>query len=142
MVVWTKKILDPKIQLIATCVRVPVFVGHSEAVIEIGSRSQTKRADSAVTPRAASSSTSARTAATLTMGCVGEDATYISVSRRCNGNPGCRSGSYRTACARRCVTLSRSSNAWLSQADPGQAPGGVNGPPIGRQKRGRTNIRA
>ena len=32
MVAETKKILDPKISLIATCVRVPVFVGHSEAV--------------------------------------------------------------------------------------------------------------
>jgi aspartate-semialdehyde dehydrogenase len=30
--VETKKILDPKIKLTATCVRVPVFVGHSEAV--------------------------------------------------------------------------------------------------------------
>ena len=28
----TKKILDPKINLVATCVRVPVFIGHSEAV--------------------------------------------------------------------------------------------------------------
>src|SRR6476659_6570428 len=32
MVVETKKILDPSIRLSATCVRVPVFVGHSEAV--------------------------------------------------------------------------------------------------------------
>ena len=32
MLVETKKILDPKIRLTATCVRVPVFVGHSEAV--------------------------------------------------------------------------------------------------------------
>src|ERR1700722_671026 len=32
MVVETKKILDPKIKLTATCVRVPVFVSHSEAV--------------------------------------------------------------------------------------------------------------
>src|SRR5207302_40423 len=32
MVVETKKILDPTIKLTATCVRVPVFVGHSEAV--------------------------------------------------------------------------------------------------------------
>jgi aspartate-semialdehyde dehydrogenase len=32
MVVETKKILDPKIKLSATCVRVPVFVSHSEAV--------------------------------------------------------------------------------------------------------------
>lgn len=32
MSVETKKILDPKIKMTATCVRVPVFVGHSEAV--------------------------------------------------------------------------------------------------------------
>ncbi|GAC1612848.1 MAG: hypothetical protein NVS3B27_08240 [Novosphingobium sp.] len=32
MVVETKKILDPRIKVVATCVRVPVFVGHSEAV--------------------------------------------------------------------------------------------------------------
>ena len=32
MAVETKKILDPKIKLTATCVRVPVFVGHAEAV--------------------------------------------------------------------------------------------------------------
>ena len=32
MVVETKKIMDPKIRVHATCVRVPVFVGHSEAI--------------------------------------------------------------------------------------------------------------
>ena len=32
MVVETKKILDPDIKVIATCVRVPVFIGHAEAV--------------------------------------------------------------------------------------------------------------
>ena len=32
MVVETKKMLDPKIKLTATCVRVPVFIGHSESV--------------------------------------------------------------------------------------------------------------
>jgi aspartate-semialdehyde dehydrogenase len=32
MMAETKKILDPKIKLTATCVRVPVFVAHSEAV--------------------------------------------------------------------------------------------------------------
>ena len=32
LVVETKEILDPKIKVTATCVRVPVFVGHSEAV--------------------------------------------------------------------------------------------------------------
>ncbi len=32
MVVETQKILDPAIKVAATCVRVPVFIGHSEAV--------------------------------------------------------------------------------------------------------------
>lgn len=32
MVVETQKILDPAIQVTATCVRVPVFIGHAEAV--------------------------------------------------------------------------------------------------------------
>lgn len=32
MVVETKKILDPNIKVTATCVRVPVFIGHAEAV--------------------------------------------------------------------------------------------------------------
>ena len=32
MVHETKKILDPKIEVSATCVRVPVFVGHSESI--------------------------------------------------------------------------------------------------------------
>ena len=32
MMAETKKILDPAIKLTATCVRVPVFIGHSEAV--------------------------------------------------------------------------------------------------------------
>ncbi|MBU2943407.1 aspartate-semialdehyde dehydrogenase [Shimia thalassica] len=32
MVVETKKIIDPAIKVTATCVRVPVFVGHSEAI--------------------------------------------------------------------------------------------------------------
>ena len=32
MAVETKKILDPEIELVAHCVRIPVFIGHSEAV--------------------------------------------------------------------------------------------------------------
>ena len=32
MLAETKKILDPKIKVTATCVRVPVFVGHSESI--------------------------------------------------------------------------------------------------------------
>ena len=47
LVVETKKILDPKIKVIATCVRVPVFVGHSEAVhIEFENEISAKKAQS------------------------------------------------------------------------------------------------
>ncbi len=47
MVVETKKILDPKIKVVATCVRVPVFVGHSEAVtIEFENEISAKKAQS------------------------------------------------------------------------------------------------
>ena len=66
MVAETKKILDPKIKLTATCVRVPVFVGHSEAInIEFEDRSPPKRpARSCARRPAAWWSTSMRTAAT------------------------------------------------------------------------------
>ncbi len=41
MVAETKKILDPKVKVTATCVRVPVFVGHSEALnIEFETKSR------------------------------------------------------------------------------------------------------
>ena len=44
MTVETKKILDPGISLTATCVRVPVFVGHSESVnIEFDSEVNAKK---------------------------------------------------------------------------------------------------
>ncbi|GAB3587875.1 MULTISPECIES: aspartate-semialdehyde dehydrogenase [Acetobacter] len=33
MRVETKKILDPDVEVIATCVRVPVFIGHSESIV-------------------------------------------------------------------------------------------------------------
>ncbi|CAN5345768.1 aspartate-semialdehyde dehydrogenase [soil metagenome] len=47
MVVETKKILDPKIKIVATCVRVPVFVGHSEAInIEFKDEISAKQAQS------------------------------------------------------------------------------------------------
>ncbi|MBA3896168.1 MAG: aspartate-semialdehyde dehydrogenase [Sphingomonadaceae bacterium] len=47
IVVETKKILDAKIKLTATCVRVPVFVGHSEAVnIEFEREISAKKAQS------------------------------------------------------------------------------------------------
>jgi aspartate-semialdehyde dehydrogenase len=47
MVVETKKILDPKVKVVATCVRVPVFVGHSEAInIEFENEISAKKAQS------------------------------------------------------------------------------------------------
>ncbi|MBX9796389.1 aspartate-semialdehyde dehydrogenase [Sphingomonas sp.] len=47
MVVETKKILDPRIKVVATCVRVPVFVGHSEAItIEFENEISAKQAQS------------------------------------------------------------------------------------------------
>jgi len=47
MVVETKKILDPKIKVVATCVRVPVFVGHSEALhVEFANEISAKKAQS------------------------------------------------------------------------------------------------
>jgi len=45
MTVETKKILDPNISLSATCVRVPVFVGHSESVnVEFNTEVNAKKA--------------------------------------------------------------------------------------------------
>ena len=47
MVVETKKILDPKIKVTATCVRVPVFVGHSESInIEFENEISARKAQS------------------------------------------------------------------------------------------------
>jgi aspartate-semialdehyde dehydrogenase len=44
MVAETKKMLDPKIKVTATCVRVPVFIGHSEAVnLEFERRNHRRR---------------------------------------------------------------------------------------------------
>jgi len=44
MTVETKKILDPNISISATCVRVPVFVGHSESVnVEFNSEVDAKK---------------------------------------------------------------------------------------------------
>ena len=44
MTAETKKILDPKIKLTATCVRVPTFVGHAEAVnVSLKKRFQTMK---------------------------------------------------------------------------------------------------
>ena len=67
MVVETKKILDPKIKLVATCVRVPVFIGHSrggEHRIRASDLRRMRRATFCARRPACSSSTSTNPAAT------------------------------------------------------------------------------
>ena len=85
MVVETKKILDPEIEVSATCVRVPVFVGHSEAVnVEFHEPIDLDEAREALAeapgivliddPEAGQYATP--------IDCVGEHATYVSRLRR------------------------------------------------------------
>jgi aspartate-semialdehyde dehydrogenase len=81
MVVETKKILDPKIKLTATCVRVPVFVGHSEAVdIEFENPITADEAREILrnAPGCLVIDTREPGGYVTPYECVGEDATYIS----------------------------------------------------------------
>src|SRR6516162_8225963 len=81
MVVETKKILDPKIKLVATCVRVPVFIGHSEAVnIEFENPISADEARSILRNAPGCIVIDKREAGgyITPYECVGEDATYIS----------------------------------------------------------------
>jgi aspartate-semialdehyde dehydrogenase len=81
MVVETKKILDPKIKLTATCVRVPVFVGHSEAVnIEFEKPISVEEAQNILrnAPGCLVIDKHEPGGYATPYECVGEDATYIS----------------------------------------------------------------
>jgi aspartate-semialdehyde dehydrogenase len=81
MVVETKKILDPKIKLTATCARVPVFVGHSEAVnIEFENPISDEKARDILRKAPGCMVIDKREPGgyTTPYECVGEDATYIS----------------------------------------------------------------
>src|SRR3546814_20935975 len=81
MVVETKKILDPAIKLTATCVRVPVFVGHSEAVnIEFENEISAKKAQSILreAPGIMLVDKSEDGGYVTPVECVGDSATYIS----------------------------------------------------------------
>jgi aspartate-semialdehyde dehydrogenase len=81
MVVETKKILDPKIKLTATCARVPVFVGHSEAVnIEFENPISDDEAREILRKAPGCMVIDKREPGgyTTPYECVGEDATYIS----------------------------------------------------------------
>ena len=82
VVAETKKILDPKIKVTCTSVRVPVFIGHSRVgqhrVREPDQRRRGAR-DPARSAGLPGRSTSTRTADTSRRyECAGEDATYIS----------------------------------------------------------------
>lgn len=81
MAVETRKILDPDINLIATCVRVPVFIGHSEAVnIEFENKLDIKAAREALraAPGIILRDEQEDGGYVTPIECVGEDATYIS----------------------------------------------------------------
>ncbi len=81
MVAETKKILDPKIKLTATCVRVPVFVGHSEAVnleFEEPITADEARDILREAPGCLVVDNPAEDAYVTPYECAGEDATYIS----------------------------------------------------------------
>ena len=113
MVVETKKILDPKIKVTATCVRVPVFVGHSEAInIEFENEIQRRRgaARSCARRRASCWSISARTAAT---------------SPRSNASATMRPTSAACARTRRSRTACR---MWVRQRQSPQGRGAQRGP--------------
>jgi aspartate-semialdehyde dehydrogenase len=81
MVVETKKILDPKIKVVATCVRVPVFVGHSEAInIEFENEISAKEAQDILREAPGVMLIDKREDGgyATPAECVGDDATYIS----------------------------------------------------------------
>ena len=104
MVVETKKILDPKIKLTATCVRVPVFVGHSEAVnIEFEKPITVEEARDILRSAPGCLVIDKREPGgyVTPYECVGEDATYISRIRTTRrSRTAWRSGWCRTICAR------------------------------------------
>jgi aspartate-semialdehyde dehydrogenase len=85
MAVETRKILDPDIQVAATCVRVPVFIGHAEAVavefhdpVTVG-EARTLLRDA---PGVVVQDTRDDGGYTTPIDCVGEDATYVSRIRK------------------------------------------------------------
>ncbi len=85
MAAETRKILDPDIKVIATCVRVPVFVGHAEAVTVEFERPITVEAAQAALREAPGVSVidyRADEGYVTPVECVGEDAVYVSRLRK------------------------------------------------------------
>lgn len=85
MAAETRKILDPDIQVTATCVRVPTFVGHAEAVnIELERPLSVKAAEAALrqAPGVSVISHSVDEGYVTPVECAGEDAVYVSRLRK------------------------------------------------------------
>ncbi len=85
MTVETQKILDPDIQLFATCVRVPVFIGHSESVnIEFENPITAEKARAALraAPGVLVIDKREDGGYATPHECAGEDATYVSRIRK------------------------------------------------------------
>ena len=85
MVVETRKILGPDILVAATCVRVPVFIGHSEAInVEFHDPVTVAEARAALreAPGVVVQDTRDDAGYTTPIDCVGEDATYVSRIRK------------------------------------------------------------
>jgi len=81
MVVETKKILDPAIDVIATCVRIPTFIGHGEAVhVEFEKPITDDQAREALrkAPGVSVVDVRANEGYVTPVECAGEDATYVS----------------------------------------------------------------
>ena len=85
MAAETRKILDPDIAVVATCVRVPVFIGHAEAVVaEFAEPLEVDAAARALrdAPGVVLHDTREDGGYATPAECVGEDATYVSRLRR------------------------------------------------------------
>ena len=81
MIVETKKILGPKIKVSATCVRVPVFIGHAESVNMTFDRpvsAEEARAALSAAPGIVVVDHRADEGYVTPVECVGEDAVYVS----------------------------------------------------------------
>ena len=139
MMMETKKILDPKIKLTATCVRVPVFVGHSEAVnIEFENPISEDEAREILRSAPGCLVFDKREPGgyTTPYECVGEDATYIS---RIRTDPTVDNGlemwvvsdNLRKGAALNTIQIAESPDQ--PQADQRQEKGGVNSAPDRRR---------
>ena len=85
MMVETQKILDPDIQVTATCVRVPVFIGHSESInLEFEKPITADKARSILRSAPGVLVVDKREDAgyVTPIECAGEDATYVSRIRK------------------------------------------------------------